>query len=76
MPTSKTDYTALDAAILTAIETKKSPLWSRDVVRQAEIAVAGTIRPPFRAIDGRLQALRKAGKIVADRKAFGGWRLA
>lgn len=56
------DYTKTDAALTDQIRGGRSPY---------------NVRPEidFRIIERRLQALRKAGKIVADRKATGGWRI-
>jgi hypothetical protein len=60
-----TDYTALDAAILKHIRFHENgspvhPMYSRPCNAAARLASSSE---PFRTIDRRLQALRKAGKI-------------
>lgn len=70
---SKTDYTALDAAIVAAIRTcGRNPLYHPGVYRIAEQIANETGREGFRVTDGRLQTLRKAGVIKHDRKT-GRW---
>lgn len=56
-------YEALDKAILAAIAGDKSPLYARSVDEQAKHIAEVSGREDFRVIDGRLQALRKTGKI-------------
>lgn len=76
----KTDYTALDAAILARIKQKPAnftELQSGDVQKAAEALAPGLTRwskPAWRFIDARLQALRKAGKITYSGKT--GWSIA
>lgn len=79
-----THYTALDAAIIESL--RQSPkhftlLHSGTVQAEAdafaEIVNSGksgySIKPAFRFVDTRLQALRKAGKILHNTKT--GWQL-
>lgn len=56
-------YEALDKAILAAIAANKSPLYERGVGEQAKRIAELSGREEFRVIDGRIQALRKAGRI-------------
>lgn len=65
--TQKTDYAALDAAIIEAIKHGDSPLYSPLVARLVSPIVNATGRNDLRVTDGRLQALRKAGIIEFDR---------
>lgn len=76
----KPDYTRLDAAILDEINTSPrqfSLIFVRGVKDECE-AIAKAVRTsrstfgtePFRILDRRLQALRKAGKIHSTSK---GW---
>jgi hypothetical protein len=57
-----TDYTALDAAILEHLRSRSPvhPMYARACEELARLASASE---PFRTIDRRLQALRKAGRI-------------
>lgn len=74
---SKPDYTALDAAILARITQKPvnfTQLQSGAVQKAADAFVTGGYKPAWRFIDSRLQALRKAGKIVYSGKT--GWSIA
>lgn len=76
---AKTDYTALDAAILACLALGPKPFTILvDKVRLEAEAVATPDRfgevHGWRVLDRRLQALRKAGKIVPHRTQ--GWRLA
>lgn len=80
----KTDYTELDAALLARIRQKPATfteLQSREIQAIADAFAAdhpsrGTRneKPAWRYIDTRLQALRKAGKIVYSGKT--GWSVA
>ena len=73
----KHDYTALDAAILARVAHKPAnftELQSGTVQKAAEVLVTGSYKPAWRFIDSRLQALRKAGKIVYSGKT--GWSIA
>ena len=56
-------YEELDKRIIKAISDREIPLYDRAVNEEAERLAAATGRDYFRVIDGRLQALRKAGKI-------------
>ena len=71
-------YEKLDTAILEAVSRKKSPLYDRDAVAEANRIGDATGREGFRVIDGRLQALRRAGLIVhltkAESNGSAGWR--
>lgn len=77
----KTDYTALDAALLARIKQKPAnftELQSGDVQKAAEALVAPG-KPSYfsatgRCIGRRLRALRIAGKIVYNTKT--GWSIA
>ena len=74
---SKHDYTELDAAILSRIAQKPAnftELQSGAVQKVADAFVTGSCKPAWRFIDARLQALRKAGKIVYSGKT--GWSIA
>lgn len=73
-------YEALDAAIVAAIEQRKNPLYSRSATSEAIRIAHLTGRESFRIIDGRLQALRKQNRIMWLTKAeaaggLGGWRV-
>ena len=71
-------YIELDKAIVDAIREGRSPLYARTVAAEASQLAALCGREEFRVIDGRLQALRKAGRIRHVTKAEGhgtaGWR--
>ena len=69
-------YATLDGEILAAIRSGKHPLYARNVHVEAKRIADQMVRQEHRVIDGRLQAMRKAGKIVAYRKAISGWVLA
>ena len=73
-------YQSLDDAILARVKDRRplpmtlALLMATSQVRDlAEAAVAGTSRPAFRAVDARLQALRKKGLIEYSTAL--GWRL-
>lgn len=73
------DYSELDAAILARLT--KGPanfteLQSGDVrdISEALSKSDKNWKPPFRFVDSRLQALRKAGRIKYDSKQW--WTLA
>lgn len=72
-------YEEMDRRILKAIEQRNNPLYSRDCCDEAERLAKATGRDGFRVIDGRLQALRKAGKIChrtkSESNGKGGWHL-
>lgn len=81
----KPDYTHLDAAILAAIKARGPVrfflLSHIKAVQSAAVALESANRghgpgrrddkPAWRFVDGRLQALRKAGKIKHQRKPEG-----
>jgi hypothetical protein len=56
-------YDDLDRLILVAIERRKSPLYERDCYAESRRLAQATGRETFRIIDGRIQALRSAGRI-------------
>ena len=74
-------YQSLDDAILARVKNRwplapmtHALIMATSQVRDlAEAAVAGTSRPAFRAVDARLQALRKKGLIEYSNAL--GWRL-
>ncbi len=68
-----TTYSTLDAEIIRSIQVGKHPLYAKPVCTEARRIAAASGRDEMRVIDGRLQTLRKAGKIAADRKAVAGW---
>lgn len=73
-------YAELDALILAAIESRRSPLYDHACQQEAGRIAAETGREDFRVTDLRLQALRRAGKIVhltkAQANGAAGWHLA
>ena len=69
------NYDALDQAILEAIGAQKAPLKNAQVCDLATAIATGTRREPFRVVDGRLQALRQAGKIEYQRAPSARWVL-
>lgn len=73
-------YEELDKRIVDAVAKRKSPLYDKRVNEEAARIANGTGRDDFRIIDGRLQALRKAGKIryltKAESNGQGGWHVA
>jgi hypothetical protein len=56
-------YDELDARILAAIRKERSPLYCGHVYREAKRIADAMGRDTFRVTDGRLQAMRKAGRI-------------
>ena len=64
----KTDYTAIDAAIIKTIRGGNSPLYNICVSAEASAIAEATGREDFRVIDGRLQALRKREVIKFSRE--------
>lgn len=72
-------YETLDALILAAIGRRSNPLYAGDVNKEAERLAYLMGRELFRVRDGRIQSLRKAGRIVHRTKAqangMGGWHL-
>ncbi len=70
---SAPNYSMLDVAIVMTIHAGKHPLDDRRVNDIAFTIAVKHRRDADRVIDGRLQALRKAGKIRAVRTAPAGW---
>lgn len=72
-------YDELDRRILEAVSQRINPLWNRAVLQEAGRIARETGREDFRVTDGRLQALRKAGKIrhltKAESNGRGGWHI-
>lgn len=72
-------YAELDSLIIEAIAQRKHPFYSRIVTPEATRLAEFTGRVEDRIIDGRLQALRKAGRICHLTKAegggSGGWKI-
>lgn len=72
-------YAKMDSLIIEAIKDGKNPLYEMQCAVEAGRIAVETGRDDFRVIDGRLQALRKAGKIVHLTKAHsngqGGWHV-
>jgi len=72
-------YDELDARILAAIELRKNPLYASHVSEEAKRLAQATGREDYRVVDGRLQALRRKGRIEHLSKTEGhgkaGWQL-
>ena len=66
-------YNTLDALIVKAIQAGRSPLYYGPCETEAWRIANATGRKPFRVLDGRLQAMRKAGRIQHDSKS--GWKM-
>ncbi len=70
-------YEEIDRRLLKAIEQNDKPYYSRHCCDEADRLAEATGRDSFRVIDGRLQALRKAGKIAhrtkSESNGKGGW---
>lgn len=64
-------YEKLDALIIAAISDGRSPLYASAVDEEAERIAEATGRESFRVLDGRIQHLRKKGRICWKRCA--GW---
>ena len=64
-------YQQLDAMILKAITAGRHPLYYGPCETEATRIAEATGRKSFRVLDGRLQALRKAGQI----QYLDGWTL-
>ena len=73
-------YEELDKRIVEAVANRKNPLYDRRINEEAGRIANATGRDDFRVIDGRLQALRKVGKIrhmtKAESNGQGGWHVA
>ena len=72
-------YAKLDAEILRAITARRNPLYSAPCATEAKQIAEATGREEFRVIDGRLQSMRKAGRIrhmtKAESNGLGGWHV-
>lgn len=70
-------YDVLDLRIVKAIRNGYSPLYERHVTTEARRIAEATGRETFRVIDGRVTALKKAGKIryfkQKDKAGVIGW---
>jgi hypothetical protein len=73
-------YEELDRLILSAIKARRSPLYEKHVWAESKRIAEAMGRSGYRVIDGRLQALRKAGSILhvtkAQNNGSGGWQVA
>lgn len=73
-------YEKLDKRIVASVAKRENPLHCKRINEEAERIATETGRDAFRVLDGRLQALRKAGKICyltkADSYGQGGWHMA
>lgn len=74
-------YEILDGRIIVAIKNGKNPLYEQLCFEESKKLARETGREVYRVIDGRLQSLRKAGKIKYLTKAESvrgraGWYLA
>jgi len=72
-------YDELDKRIVEAVTKRKNPLYDKRINEEAARIAAGTGREDCRLMDGRLTALRKAGKIKhltkAESNGQGGWHV-
>ena len=73
-------YEEIERRILKAMEQRNNPLYSKNCCEEARRIADATGRELFRVIDGRLQAMRKAGKIChltkdESNNGRGGWHL-
>lgn len=72
-------YEQLDSLILEAIGARRNPLYADTCAAEAKRLAEATGREPFRVIDGRLTALKKAGRIrhfaKAEKNGQGGWHV-
>ena len=66
-------YLTLDQLIVDSIRSGKHPLYGAQVNEEARRIAQASGRDVLRVIDGRIQALRKAGRICADRMCGAGW---
>lgn len=73
-------YDELDKRIVEAVAKRNNPLYDKKINEEAARIASGTGRDEVRVIDGRLQALRKMGKIrhltKAESNGQGGWHVA
>ena len=69
-------YKELDAQIAAAVKRGRSPIYASEVSQEASRIAQATGRETNRVIDGRLQALRKAGVIeFVSSTNERGWRV-
>lgn len=72
-------YDEMDRLIVKAIKARNNPRYDAGCYAESKRLAAATGRDDFRVIDGRLQALRKAGKIrhltKAESNGKGGWHV-
>lgn len=69
-------YEKLDTLIVDTIAKRKNPLYDKNINEEAARLANDSGRETFRVIDGRLQALRKARKIMRVTKyecGYNGW---
>lgn len=69
-------YKTLDAHIVQRITDGNrlfTGIWARDVWDEAGRIAKASGRPAWTIVDGRLQALRKAGRIKFERGPNAGW---
>lgn len=73
------NYEELDNRIVDAIAKRNNPIYDKRINEEAARIAKETGRYGFRVIDGRLQALRKIGKIrylnKAESNGRAGWYL-
>lgn len=73
-------YDEMDKRIVEAVANRKNPLYDKRIREEAARIAKETGRDDFRVIGGRLQALRKAGKIrhltKAESNGQVGWHVA
>jgi len=62
-------YAELDKRIIKGIAEGCSPLYNKHINEEAKRIGEDTDRLAFRVIDGRLQELRKSGKIIYLKKS-------
>lgn len=72
-------YDEMDRLIIRAIRAGNGPLYDRMCNGEADRIANASGRQSFRVLDGRLQALRRAGKIKCMKKSRGdsasGWNV-
>lgn len=67
-------YQQIDELIVEAIRQRRNPLYASSVCGEACRLAALTGREDFRVIDGRLQALKRTGKIKFIKGGIG-WQV-
>lgn len=74
-------YKSLDTLILEAIKAGRSPLYDAACAKEAKLVAKAQVQvcEPFRVVDRRLQAMRRAGAIQHSSKdranGSGGWKV-